>query len=182
MTLAVLDTAEPGNVGGVLPRAQLAWLDELAADVTGPLLVFGHHPVWNLDAARRRSALRDRTRRLARRSRNSIARRESIVGYFAGHTHTNRVVRLGGARAIPLVEVGCTKDYPGAWAEYRVYEGGYTQVVRRVTEPAAFAWAERARTMIQGIYRDLVLGSVDARCFTSASDAVRPISSASPRT
>ena len=52
------------------------------------------------------------------------------------------------------------------WAEYRVHEGGYTQVVRRVTEPAAFAWAERARTMIQGIYRDLVLGSIEARCFT----------------
>ena len=100
------------------------------------------------------------------RSPSSSRGRESIVGYFAGHTHTNRVVRLSGARAIPLVEVGCTKDYPGAWAEYRVYEGGYTQVVRRVTEPAAFAWAERARTMIQGIYRDLVLGAVDARCFT----------------
>ena len=95
-----------------------------------------------------------------------IARREAIVGYFAGHTHTNRVVRLGGARAVPLVEVACTKDYPGAWAEYHVYEGGYTQVMRRVTEPAAFAWAERGRGMIQGIYRDLVLGSVDARCFT----------------
>ena len=165
VTLAVLDTSEPGNVGGVLPRAQLAWLDQLAADVTAPLLVFGHHPVWNLDAARVDShyaIARDDSFAFAQ----LIARRESIVGYFAGHTHTNRVVRLGGARAIPLVEVACTKDYPGAWAEYRVYEGGYTQVVRRVAEPAAFAWAERARSMIQGIYRDLVLGAVDARCFT----------------
>jgi Icc protein len=164
-TLAVLDTAEQGNIGGVLARAQLDWLDALAADVTGPLLVFGHHPVWNLDAARV-----DPHYAIARADSLAfvqlIARRESIVGYFAGHTHTNRVVRLGGARAVPLVEVACTKDYPGAWAEYRVYEGGYTQVVRRVTEPTAFAWAERARTMIQGIYRDLVLGSIDARCFT----------------
>jgi len=165
VTLAVLDTAEQGNVGGVLPRAQLAWLDALGAEVTGPLLVFGHHPVWNLDAARvdpHYAIARDDSLAFAQ----LVARRESIVGYFAGHTHTNRVVRLGGARSVPLVEIACTKDYPGAWAEYRVYEGGYTQVVRRVTEPAAFAWAERARTMIQGIYRDLVLGALEARCFT----------------
>ena len=34
---------------------------------------------------------------------------------------------------MPFAEIACTKDYPGAWAEYRVYEGGYTQMVRRVT-------------------------------------------------
>ena len=31
-----------------------------------------------------------------------------------------------------MVEVACVKDYPGAWAEYRVYDGGYTQIVRRI--------------------------------------------------
>ncbi|MEX2100607.1 MAG: metallophosphoesterase [Acidimicrobiia bacterium] len=165
VTLGVLDTTLPGAVGGVLPAAQVSWLDDLAGAVTGPLLVFGHHPVWNVEAARvdsRYAIARDESLALVA----LIARHENIVGYFAGHTHTNRVVRLGGGRSVPLVEVACTKDYPGAWAEYRVYEGGYTQVVRRVTEPAAFAWAERARTMIQGIYRDLVLGSVQSRCFT----------------
>jgi hypothetical protein len=95
-----------------------------------------------------------------------FTRRENVVGYFAGHTHTNRVVREPSGRDVPCVEVACAKDYPGAWAEYRVYEGGYTQVVRRVTAPAARAWSERARQMIQGIYRDLVLGSIDDRCFT----------------
>ena len=71
-----------------------------------------------------------------------VARRENIAGYFAGHTHRNRVRRFAAARNVPFVEVACTKDYPGAWAEYRVYEGGYTQVVRRVTAPDAFDWAE----------------------------------------
>lgn len=165
VTLAVLDTTLPGAVGGVLPSAQVGWLDDVAETVTGPLLVFGHHPVWNIEAARvdpHYAIARDDSLAFV----ELIARRENIAGYFAGHTHSNRVVRLGGARAVPLVEVACTKDYPGAWAEYRVYEGGYTQVMRRVTEPAAFAWAERARTMIQGVYRDLVLGSVHSRCFT----------------
>jgi hypothetical protein len=67
---------------------------------------------------------------------------------------------------VPFVEVACTKDYPGAWAEYRVYDGGFTQVVRRVCEPAAFTWSERARNMIQGIYGELVLGSLADRCFS----------------
>src|SRR6185503_19765467 len=95
-----------------------------------------------------------------------VTSHENIGGFFAGHTHRNRIRRYAAVRDVPFVEVACTKDYPGAWAEYRIYEGGYTQVVRRVTEPSAFAWAERARTMIQGIYRDLVLGSIEARCFT----------------
>jgi hypothetical protein len=40
--------------------------------------------------------------------------------------------------------------------------------MRRVTAPAARAWSERGRRMIQGIYRDLVLGAVAERCFTEA--------------
>ena len=54
-----------------------------------------------------------------------------------------------------------------AWAEYRVYEGGYTQVMRRVAAPGgARRGRSVGRTMIQGIYRDLVLGTIDDRCFT----------------
>ena len=163
VTLAVLDTAVPGLVGGSLPVEQRAWLDDLAAATPDPVLVFAHHPAFNADAryglaADDHVALEDVFRR-----------RENIVGYFAGHTHTNHVVREARdarGRGVPYVEVACTKDYPGAWAEYRVYEGGYTQVMRRVTAPAARAWSERARHMIQGIYRDLVLGSIDDRCFT----------------
>ena len=61
--------------------------------------------------------------------------------------------------------MACTKDYPGAWAEYRVYEGGYIQVMRRVRAPSAFEWAERSRAMFAGVYRDLVLGTIEDRCF-----------------
>jgi hypothetical protein len=95
-----------------------------------------------------------------------VARHDHIVGYFAGHTHTNRVRRFARSGRVPFAEVGCTKDYPGVWAEYRIYDGGYTQVMRRVTAPAAFDWAERCRFMIQGIYGELVLGPLEHRCFT----------------
>jgi hypothetical protein len=38
--------------------------------------------------------------------------------------------------------------------------------MRRMTAPDALAWSEQCRFMIQGIYRDLVLGSIRSRCFT----------------
>jgi 3',5'-cyclic-AMP phosphodiesterase len=156
----VLDTTAPGAVGGTLPPAQRDWLDELAAGTPDPVLVFGHHPIYNADPHFGLSAA-DHDALLA-----VIAQHENIAGYLSGHTHTNRVVREPRGRDVPCVEVACTKDYPGAWAEYRVYEGGYTQVMRRATAPAAREWSERCRTMIQGIYRDLVLGTIDDRCFT----------------
>ena len=54
MTLAVLDTVDPGSSSGARSRATSStWLDELAGDTAGPVLVFGHHHIWNLDADHR---------------------------------------------------------------------------------------------------------------------------------
>jgi Icc protein len=160
VTLAVLDTTVPGQVGGVLPLAQRDWLDQLAASTPDPVLVFGHHPSFNPDL---RYGLQPEDHEALL---GLIARHENIAGYLSGHTHTNRVLRDPRARKVPCVEVACTKDYPGAWAEYRIYEGGYTQVMRRAASSAAREWSELGRTMIQGVYRDLVLGTIDDRCFT----------------
>ncbi len=99
-----------------------------------------------------------------------VAARENIVGYFAGHTHRNRVRRsdAGPPRAVRRGRAA-TKDYPGVWAEYRIYEHGYTQVVRRISAPAALAWTERTRPMFAGLYRAYALGRLDHRCFTETS-------------
>ena len=166
VTLAVLDTTIPGTDVGRLPADQVQWLDDLAAERTGPVLVFGHHHCWNVEAPSVPAGpyfgiQPDDSRALV----GVFARHDHLVGYFAGHTHANRVRRFAVARRVPFAEVACTKDYPGAWAEYRIYDGGYTQVMRRVVEPAAFAWAERCRSMIQGIYGELVLGGLEHRCF-----------------
>jgi len=166
VTLAVLDTVIPGLERGQVTHHQLGWLDELAGEATGPVMVFGHHHVWNLDADHRSESYfginPDDSDALAA----VVARRENIVGYFAGHTHRNRVRRFAQARDVPFCEIACTKDYPGAWGEYRVYEGGYTQVVRRTAAPEAMAWTEKTRAMFAGLYRDYALGALDERCFT----------------
>jgi predicted phosphodiesterase len=167
VTLAVLDTVLAGRDTGQLTRDQVQWLDDLAAETAGPVLVFGHHQAWNLDSHDREADYfginPDDTEALGA----VVARRENIVGYFAGHTHRNRIRRSVRARDVPFVEIGCTKDYPGAWAEYRIYEGGYTQLYRRVTtDPVALAWAELTRAMFLGLYRDYALGPLEWRCFT----------------
>ena len=66
------------------------------------------------------------------------------------------------------VEIGCVKDFPGTWAEYRVYEGGVMQVVHRISDPAALDWSERCRHLYHdfGIdYETYALGTLAERCF-----------------
>ena len=70
--------------------------------------------------------------------------------------------RFPQARNVPIVEIACVKDYPGAWAEYRIHEGGYTQLTRRIDAPDALAWTEKTRHMFAGLYRDYALGYLDA--------------------
>ena len=80
----------------------------------------------------------------------AIRRVKPDVVVTTGHTHRNRARRLG-----PLVvsEVGSTKDYPGVWAGYAVYEGGIVQVVRRITWPDAMGWTEYTRRALGGLWR-----------------------------
>lgn len=165
VTLAIVDTVDPGRAGGQLTADQVQWVDDLAAESSGAVLVFGHHDLWPLDAPTRPDDYFGIAPSDSEALAAVIARRDNIAGYFAGHTHCNRVRRFASARNVPFVEVGCTKDYPGAWAEYRVYEGGYTQVVRRATAPDAFDWAEQTRAMFLGVYGELARGTLDARGF-----------------
>ncbi|MGZ6945165.1 MAG: metallophosphoesterase family protein [Acidimicrobiia bacterium] len=166
VTLAVLDTVRPGIDRGQITAEQLHWLDDLAATVTGAVLVFGHHHPWDLDAANRSADYFGINPDDSDALGAVVTARENIVGYFAGHTHRNRVRRSDRARRVPFVEVSCTKDYPGVWAEYQIYEHGYTQVVRRISAPDALAWTERTRPMFGGLYRTYALGHLGHRCFT----------------
>jgi Icc protein len=165
VTLAVLDTVRPRSEKGRIDARQIEWLDTLAAESSQPVLVFGHHHPWDPAAERKDNYFGinpDDSVALC----EVIDRRSAIAGYFAGHTHRNRVRRFASARNVPIVEVACVKDYPGAWARYDVYEGGYVQTVRRARRPDAMAWAEKTRQMFAGLYRDYALGAVEDRCFT----------------
>lgn len=169
--VAVLDTVVPGRDSGRLDGEQLEWLDDVAADADRdgvPLLAFGHHHCWDPGASARPADYFGINPDDSERLVEVVARRPALRGWFAGHTHRNRVRRFPATADVPFVEVACVKDYPGSWAEYRVFEGGVLQVHRRLSAPAALAWSERCRAMYHGIYAEYALGSIDDRCFTLA--------------
>lgn len=163
--LAVLDTSIPGRPTGRVTADQLEWLDTVAAESDRPVMVFGHHQAWNPDGAVREPGYfginPDDTEALVA----VVARRPTIVGYFAGHTHRNRVRRFAATGDVPWVEVACVKDYPGTWAEYRVFEGGILQVHRRISTPEALRWSERTKAMYAGLYEAYAFGRLEDRCF-----------------
>jgi predicted phosphodiesterase len=170
VVLAMVDTSTDGEVGGTVTVEQLEWIDELGARADRPVLLFGHHHLG--DAASTEKA--DRTFGIDLDASAAllevVARRSSIRGYFAGHTHRNRVRRFGPTGDVPWVEVACVKDYPGAWAEYRVHEGAILQIHHRISTPEALAWTEQTRHMYHGLYRDYALGRLEDRCFAIPTD------------
>lgn len=163
--LAVIDTVIPTHTPGQVTSETLDWLDALAADADRPVLVFGHHHVWNPSSNQRPENYfgikPDDSERLV----EVFARRPALVGYFAGHTHRNRARRFAATGDVPWVEVACVKDFPGTWAEYRIFDGGVLQVHRRIAAPEALEWTERTREMFGGMYPSYSFGTLDDRCF-----------------
>jgi 3',5'-cyclic-AMP phosphodiesterase len=165
VTLAILDTAVPGLASGRVSREQLDWLDEVGARADRPVLVFGHHHVWDPGSRSRPHTYfgihPDDSEQLVA----VVARRPALTGYFAGHTHRNRVRRFSPTGDVPWVEVACVKDFPGTWAEYRVFEGGVLQVHHRIATPEALVWSESCRAMVAGFYPEYAFGRLSDRCF-----------------
>ena len=165
LTLVVLDTSVDGSSAGTVTDEQLDRLDALAAAADRPVLVFGHHHLG--DAASPEKA--DQTFGIDLAASEEllavVARRPAIRGYFSGHTHRNRVRTFAATGDVPWVEVACVKDYPGTWAEYRVYDGAVAQIHHRIATPEALAWTEQTRHMYAGYYQDYALGTLADRCF-----------------
>jgi len=164
VAVALLDTARPMRSTGHVTPEQLDWLDARAAASTVPVIVMGHHQQWvegtrspdyfgiDPDASDALTAV--------------MVRRPAIVAYTSGHTHRHRVRLAGGV--VPSIEVGCVKDFPGTWAEYRAYDGGILQVVHRISSPDALAWSEQCRTLYSDFgvdYATYAMGTLAERCF-----------------
>jgi Icc protein len=167
--VALLDTAIPGATTGTITVEQIDWLDDLCAGADRPVFVMGHHQQWigaGPDAKRSDDYFGlhpDASDRLD----DLAARRSVIIAYAAGHTHRHRL-RPMARSGVPSIEVGCTKDFPGTWAEYRVYEGGTEQIVHRMSSPEALAWSESCRGLYSDFgvdYETYALGTLADRCF-----------------
>lgn len=187
ITLALLDTSVPGDfMGRITPECE-AWLDDLGTVADQPVMVLGHHHSWNPSSKDRPDdyfGIRpDDSERLVA----VFARHPNLIGYWAGHTHRNRVRRFSATGDRPWVEVACVKDFPGTWAEYRVYDSAVMQVHRRISTPEALAWTEQTRHMFGGTYFGYAFGALEERCFLvptrpRSTDSPPPISRSAPAT
>jgi 3',5'-cyclic AMP phosphodiesterase CpdA len=164
--LAAIDTVIPRHHTGQVTAEQIEWLDAVGADSDRPVLVFGHHHVWSPESRSREAGYFGINPDDSDRLVEVIARQPTLRGYFAGHTHRNRVRRFAATPGVPWVEVACVKDFPGAWAEYRVYEEGILQIHRRISTPEALEWTEKTRGMFGGLYPDYAFGRLEDRCFS----------------
>ena len=166
VAVALIDTVIPYGTTGRVTAEQLEWLDAHAAAADRPVLLMGHHQQWIAGVSGKRSSEYfgldpDSSDALD----EVVSRRPTILAYTAGHTHRHRIRRM--ACGVPTIEIGCVKDFPGTWAEYRVFEGGIMQVVHRVSNPEALHWSERCRHLYRdfGIdYETYALGALEDRC------------------
>lgn len=89
----------------------------------------------------------------------------------SGHTHRNHIRSHGPLR---ISEVGSTKDWPGVWAGYKVFDGGITQSVRRVQTPGAVHWHEYSKGAVLGTWQFWARGSLQHRCVSHGWSPVPP--------
>ena len=123
---AVIDTAIPRHQHGTghYRPARVARRVEPRAESDRPVLVFGHHHVWSPEPQTARRATSASIPTTPSGSSTSWPGVRALVGYFAGHTHRNRVRRFAATGDVPWVEVACVKDFPGS-------VGGVPRVRRR---------------------------------------------------
>jgi Icc protein len=99
----------------------------------------------------------------ARRFLDAVAAAHPATVVTSGHTHRHRARRHG---PLLVTEVGSTKDYPGTWGGYLVYEGGIVQTVRRVMAPEAIRWTDATTAMFGGAWGRWSPGRRSDRCIS----------------
>jgi predicted phosphodiesterase len=171
--LVLLETAIPGHHHGVFEGERMAWLartlDETRESATPTLLFMHHQPV----PPEHRDAYPNSIGMLPEHSLpffDLLGAHPQVKGVLIGHTHRNRVRRYRASGAVPFVEVNCTKDYPGGWAHYTLFDdGSFRQEVRRTGSERALAHSTRCRHCFRGFYRDFALGSLGERSFAAGT-------------
>jgi Icc protein len=167
--LLLLDTVDPGKHRGVFPDERLRWLADALAETredATPTLVLTHHQPCPAEFADRFpndiAILPEHSARMF----DLLGQHPQVKGVLIGHTHQNRVRRYAASGPVPFIEVNCTKDYPGGFGHYRLFDDGtFRQEVRRTSSERALAHSTRCRDFFNGFYRKFALGPLSARSF-----------------
>jgi predicted phosphodiesterase len=162
--LVMIDTSIEDQYNGQVTDDQIESLDQIAHDYQGNILVFGHHQIWNPESRVRPETYFGVKPDDSERFVELMAKHNNLKGYFAGHTHRNRVRRFKTSGDKPYAEIAAVKDFPGSWAEYRVYETGVLQIHRRLSSDECLNWSDKCRSLYGGRYAQYSFGEIEDRC------------------
>ncbi len=110
LRVIVLDSSIPGDVGGALGEAQLAWLeDELEAPARRGNLIVLHHPCRLAGPAHHYPAFI--VREAAALEAMVALHRDRVVGVLAGHSHQANSAPFGGTLHATAPAVLCQLDF-----------------------------------------------------------------------
>ncbi len=169
--LLLIDSVVPGQHSGRLPPERLAWLADALADTartaTPTIILMHHQPVPPEFAHGMVNSIgiapADSVQLFT-----LLGAHPHVAAVLCGHTHRNRIRRYPESGRVPFVEVQSTKDYPGGWAHYRLYDDGtMRQETRRTSSPRALAHSGRCSRMFGGQYLRYAIGTLADRCFTT---------------
>jgi hypothetical protein len=166
--LLLLETIQAGEHHGVFGEERLRWLDEALRETDAPtLLLMHHHPVPPEHRHSYPNTIGIEPEHSLRLF-DLVGSHPQVRGVLIGHTHRNRVRHYPASGAVPWIEVHCTKDYPGGWAHYRLFDdGSFRQEVRRTASERALAHSTRCRDLFRGGYRHFSSGRLEQRSFAA---------------
>jgi hypothetical protein len=95
-----------------------------------------------------------------------LSAHDQVVGVYNGHTHRNYTSSDPRSGALPFMEFGATKEYPGGYAILRLFDGGYMVNFWKVGGPSLRSdlaekcrmWSQRSRGEYLGLYPEYTLG------------------------
>jgi 3',5'-cyclic-AMP phosphodiesterase len=157
--IVALNTVHPGLGAGWLGPSRVRGVLD-AAETRKPIVLFAHHQF-----------MRHRIPRYwppgvpveeADRFLRALTAVNPNVFVSSGHTHRNRRY---DRHAATLTEVGSTKDHPGVWARYELYDDALVQTVQRIAEPDVLTWTEGAARAVGTVWGRWSPGRLGDRCF-----------------
>jgi 3',5'-cyclic-AMP phosphodiesterase len=161
LRLVLGHTAVPGKGSGRVEADQRRRLAELVAGPLPAFVALHHYPQrWRVPNLWPPGIPGPQASALL----SALAEANPATLVASGHSHRHR--RHQHQKVLTHVEIGSTKDYPGAWAGYVVHEGGIRQVVARVAHPDAIAWTEHSRRAMAGVWGWWSPGLRSHRCFS----------------
>jgi 3',5'-cyclic-AMP phosphodiesterase len=180
----MLDSVAGSSTGDLTDAQQNAWLArDLAAHRKQPTFIFFHHPASEYaDTFQEEPVIfgvppqNGGTQFL-----DTVAANPQIVGVLQAHTHRNfNTYALKAGNRTPFIENGTSKEYPGGYSIFSIYQGGYTRSYFRPRDcPFCREWTETTRQEYFGLAQHYLLGSLGTRNFSHVYDCSAQIPAAS---